>query len=216
MVTDEPGWLTDRVERNHLFERICIMKFSWKTSFVAISALGLLAAVTVQNAMASGHGHSGAGSHSMEGKAGKSNRYDKGRFDSRYRDFRRSWYGDRYGRYGYDYYSRYYFPSFPYYPSCYEPCYPSYCPSNPPCTVFAPTYPCYPSCYSSYYGPSCGFDDYCGGGWDIYGRPYRHRDRDYRPGEKGGEHRLGSLGGHGNSSGMPTRIASSGSHGSHR
>ncbi|MGO9109393.1 MAG: hypothetical protein ACLP9L_09180 [Thermoguttaceae bacterium] len=115
------------------------MKYSWKALFVAIGVLGLLVAVTIENAMAAGHGHSGTGSHSTEGRAAKSNHYDNGRFDGRYRDFYRPWYGDRYGRYGYDFYSRYYFPSFLYCPNCYEPCYSSYYPINPPCTVFAPT-----------------------------------------------------------------------------
>ncbi len=187
------------------------MKCSWKMSLVAIGVLGLLAAVSVENAVAAGHGHSGTGGRSM-GHSGKSNHFDKGRFDGRYRDFRRPWYGDRYGWYGYGFYPSYPLPLFPSCPTCYEPACPSCFPSNPPCNVFSPSYPCYPSCGS----PSYGFGDYCGG-WDIYGKPYRHYgERDRRPGDKGGEHRLSPLTGHGNSGGMPSRVASSGGHGSRR
>ena len=191
------------------------MKYSWKTLFVAFAVLGLLAAVAVQNAMAAGRRHAAAGIHSLPGHAGKlpghagKSNPDKGRFDGRYRDFRWPWYGDRYGRYGRDFYPGVCLSLPSYCPSCYEPSCPSYFPDSPPC---------FPSCD----GPSCGYDD-CGvdgcvgSGWDIYGRPYRHhRDHDDHRREKGGEHRLASSIGHGSSGSMPSRIASSGSHGSRR
>jgi hypothetical protein len=202
------------------------MTYSWKTSFVAIGVLGLLAALTVPNAMAAGHGHSGRGGHghsgaaghghsgihSMRGHPGRSNHFGTGRFGGRYRDFGRSWYGNRYGRYGYGFYSGYGWPLYPYYSSCYQACCPSCCLSNPLCSECTASCPGCLSCDS----PSYGFNDYCGG-CDSYGRPYRlHRDRDGRLGDRGGEHRLGSVIGHGNSRGMASHVASSGAHGSRR
>ncbi len=106
------------------------MKISWKTSLLAIGVLGLLAAVTVPDAMAGGRGHSGGASHghvapgsrSVHGRSGNLTRYDRGRFGGRNRDFRRPWYGDRFGRYGYGFYSSYGLPSYTYYPGCYGLC----------------------------------------------------------------------------------------------
>ena len=194
------------------------MKISWKTSLLAIGVLGLLAAVTVPDAMAGGRGHSGGASHghvapgsrSVHGRSGNLTRYDRGRFGGRNRDFRRPWYGDRFGRYGYGFYSSYGLPSYTYYPGCYGLCAPSCVAANSPCEQCAGC-TSYPICE----GTTCGFGD-CLGGWGAFGGRYGyHRNRDGRPDGRGGEHRIGPVG-HGGSSGMASHIASGGSRGSRR
>ncbi len=191
------------------------MKHSWKVSLVVIVLLGLLGAVSVQSAMAAGHSYAAAGSYAGHGYYGGSNHYDRGRYDGYYRDYHRSWYGGHYGWYGYGYYPKYRLPYYPYYSSCYDPRFPSFCPSNPPCSVFSPVCRSLPGFYNLYSGPSYGYGDYYGG-WGNYGRSYWHRDHDYHPRQKGGEYRGSSKIDPGHSSGMPTRIASSGGHGSRR
>ena len=214
------------------------MRHSWKTA-LAVSALALIASIAARTTMAAGHpkttitSHSAAGKGSLGKTAGfdkshsdkghfEKGHFDKNRYDGRYRDFFdycRSWYGDRYGRYGYGCYPNCY----PLLPDCASYCVPS-CPScpsccscNPPCPVFAPSCPCYPACVGSCCQQSYGCYGSLGsyGGWGYPGYPYRHHDPKEHS-EKDGRHRPGSLGSYGHNGGMLSHVAMSSSHGGHR